>query len=58
MTRNELYQNYMWTALETFLSKTRLSAVEWNLKKLFFQRQCSQSLYEAQTFLDRLAQQI
>jgi len=58
MTRNELYQNYMWTALETFLSKTRLSAVELNLKKLFFQRQCSQSLYEAQTFLDRLAQQI
>lgn len=58
MTRNELYQNYMWTALETFLSKNRLSTVELNLKKFFFQRQCSRSLYEAQSFLDRLAQQI
>lgn len=58
MTRNELYQKYMWTALETFFSKNRLSAVEFNLKRLFFQRQCSQSLYDAQAYLARLAEQI
>ena len=42
MNKNELYQVYMWTALETLFTKRTLSYVELNLKKFFFQRQCSQ----------------
>ena len=33
-----------------YLIKDTLSYVELNLKKLFFQRQCSQSLYDAQSY--------
>jgi hypothetical protein len=54
MNKNEFYQTYMWTALETLFNKRTLSSVELNLKKLFFQRQCSQSLYDAQSYLNQL----
>ncbi|CAF1169935.1 unnamed protein product [Rotaria sordida] len=55
MSKNEFYQTYMWTALETLFNKRTLSCVELNLKKLFFQRQCSQSLYDAQSYLNQLS---
>jgi hypothetical protein len=44
----------MWTALETLFTKHTLSRVELNLKKLFFQRQTSQSLYRAQIYLNQI----
>jgi hypothetical protein len=44
----------MWTALETLFNKNTLKRVEINLKKLFFQRQTSQTLNRAQTFLNEL----
>lgn len=44
----------MWTALETLFNKGNLSSVELNLKKFFFQRQCTQSLYDAQSYLKQL----
>ncbi|CAF1509130.1 unnamed protein product [Rotaria sp. Silwood1] len=53
-SKNELYQAYMWTALKTLFNKHRLTRVELNLKKLFFERQTCQSLYQAQTFLTQL----
>ena len=55
MNKNDFYQTYMWIALETLFNKRRLSSVELNLKKLFFQRQCSQSLYDAQTYFNQLS---
>ncbi|CAF4491923.1 unnamed protein product [Rotaria sp. Silwood1] len=55
MNKNEFYHQYMWTALETLFNRRRLSCVELNLKKLFFQRQCSQSLYDAQSYLNELS---
>ncbi|CAF1041460.1 unnamed protein product [Adineta steineri] len=58
MTKNEFYQTYMWTALETLFNKRTLSFVELNLKKLFFQRQSSQSLYDAQSYLNQLSMYI
>ncbi|CAF2192151.1 unnamed protein product [Rotaria magnacalcarata] len=54
MNKNDFYQAYMWTALETLFNKRTLSSVELSLKKLFCQRQSSQSLYEAQSYLDQL----
>ncbi|UJR09306.1 hypothetical protein I4U23_013549 [Adineta vaga] len=51
---NELYEAYMWTALETLFTKHTLTRVELNLKKLFFERQTSQTLFRAQTFLNQL----
>ncbi|CAF1389320.1 unnamed protein product [Adineta ricciae] len=51
---NELCQVYMWTALETLFSKHTLTRVELNLKKLFFERQTSQTLFRAHTFLNQL----
>ncbi|CAF3305112.1 unnamed protein product [Rotaria sp. Silwood2] len=53
-SQNELYQAYMWTALKTLFNKHRLTCVELNSKKLFFERQTCQSLYQAQTFLNQL----
>ncbi len=44
----------MWTALETLFTKHKLTRVELNLKKLFFERQTSQTLNRAQTFLNEL----
>jgi hypothetical protein len=44
----------MWSALETLFNKEKLSSVELNLKKFFFQRQCSQSLYDAQAYVNQL----
>jgi len=41
----------MWTALETLFNKNTLKRVEINLKKLFFQRQTSQTLNEHKHFL-------
>ena len=43
----------MWTALETLFHKHSLPSVELNLKKLFFQRQSSQSLYDAQSYINQ-----
>ncbi|CAF3336049.1 unnamed protein product [Rotaria socialis] len=54
MNKNDFYQTYMWTALETLFNKRTLSSVELSLKKLFCQRQSSQSLYEAQSYLNQL----
>ena len=54
MTKNDFYQKYMWTALETLFHKQTLSSVELNLKKFFFQRQSSQSLYDAQFYFNEL----
>ncbi|CAF1357547.1 unnamed protein product [Adineta steineri] len=53
-SKTELYHAYIWTALETLFTKHTLTRVELNLKKLFFQRQNSQTLYRAQTFLNQL----
>ncbi|CAF3100322.1 unnamed protein product [Rotaria socialis] len=53
-SQTELYQAYMWTALETLFHKHTLTRVEINLKKLFFERQTCQSLYRAQAFLNQL----
>lgn len=44
----------MWTALETLFNKHTLTRVELNLKKLFFERQTSQSLDRAEKFLHEL----
>lgn len=44
----------MWKALETLFNKHKLTRVEFNLKKLFFQRQTSQTFSRAQTFLNEL----
>ncbi len=44
----------MWTALETLFNKHKLTPVELNLKKLFFERQTSQTFDQAQTFLNQL----
>jgi hypothetical protein len=44
----------MWKALETLFHKHTLTRVELNLKKLFFERQTSQTLYRAQRFLNEL----
>lgn len=50
----ELYQNYVWKALETFYKKDKLTRVESNLKKLFFQRQTARTLFQAQALLHEL----
>jgi len=52
---NQLYQCYMWTAIETLFNKRKLTRVELNLKKLFFQRQNSKTLNQAQAFLANLS---
>lgn len=58
MNKNEFYQRYMWTALDTFFNKRILSCVELSLKKLFFQRQSSQSLRDAQSYLNQLLTEV
>jgi len=55
MNKNDFYERYMWTALETLFNKQTLSYVELNLKKLFFQRQSLQSLYDAQLYFNQLS---
>lgn len=53
MNKPDFYQTYMWTALETLFSERKFSSVELTLRKFFFQRQSSQTLYHAQAYINQ-----